>query len=74
MHFPDGEMSYVRSGENSRGVFGCFHASQSLLSVGNRPILQHLYSPSAIHASWQTTNVSFCAASECCDEFSRWNG
>ncbi len=37
-------------------VRGCLHASQSLVSVGKRPMLQHLYRPNAMPASWHTTN------------------
>lgn len=32
-------------------VRGCLQASQSLLAVGNRPMLQHLYTPSPTQAN-----------------------
>ena len=44
---------------------GCRQASQSLLSVGNKPILQHFQSPRATAARWHAMNASFGNSSEC---------
>lgn len=38
-------------GERKLTVLGCLQASQSLVSVGSRPMLQHLYRPNATPAS-----------------------
>lgn len=62
----------------SRGVFqrlcecirrrtlgALYHASQSLASVGSRPMLQHLYRPTEVQASWHTMNTSICGSTVC---------
>lgn len=53
---------YGYTGEYSKGTRGSLHASQSLLAVGNSPMLQHLYMPSPMHANWQTINVTCCGS------------
>lgn len=48
----------------ARTWVGWYHASQSLLSVGSRPMLQHLYRPSAMQAKWHSTNTVICGRRE----------
>jgi len=48
----------------ARTWVGRYHASQSLLSVGSSPILQHLYRPSEMQARWHSTNTVICGKRE----------
>lgn len=46
-------------------VRGSLQANQSLVSVGNKPMLQHLYSPNTIPANWHKTNTVLGSSKLC---------